>query len=91
MNLEKQQQMVINKLYDDHIFDLKESLILEKLITNNDEFFASLPVKAFDVVAGLMYIRNQHSKQKWMADLEEAVAREDYEDAAIIRDLIESY
>ena len=88
MNLTKQQQMVIDKLYDDRDFDLKESLILKKLITNNDEFFNSLPFKACDVIIGLINIQRQLTIEEWMEGLEEAVAREDYEEAAIIRDLL---
>ena len=88
MNLTKQQQMVIDKLYDDRDIDLKESLILKKLITNNDEFFNSLPFKACDVIIGLINIQRQLTIEEWMEGLEEAVAREDYEEAAIIRDLL---
>jgi hypothetical protein len=88
MNLTKQQQMVIDKLYDDRDIDLKESLILKKLIANNDEFFNSLPFKACDVIIGLINIQRQLTIEEWMEGLEEAVAREDYEEAAIIRDLL---
>jgi hypothetical protein len=91
MKLTKQQQMVIDKLYDDRDFDVKESLVLKKLITNNDEFFNSLPFRACDVMVGLIKFQKQLSKEEWMERLEKAVAREDYEGAAIIRDLIESY
>ena len=88
MNLTKEEQMVIDKLYKDRNFDLKESLILKKLITNNDEFFNSLPFKACDVMVGLIRFQKQKSLEEWMEYLEKAVAREDYEEAAIIRDLI---
>lgn len=91
MKIEKHQQKVIDKLYDDQEIDLKESLMLEKILKNNDEFFDSLPDKACDIMIGLCNIRRQHSRNEWEDGLEQAVNREDYEEAAIIKDLLAFY